>query len=119
MGVAQDSTQPDAPEPDLQPPWFVYLVRCSDSSLYTGIALDVERRFAQHQSGVRGAKFLRGRGPLELAFQGQVKDRSTALRVEYALKRWSKARKEALVLGQASFDELVASTALQPPGGPR
>ena len=73
----------------------LYLVRCRGGMLYTGIACDVERRFRDHQAG-RGAKYLRGRGALELVFQAPVGTRSQALRLERAVKRLPKRRKEEL-----------------------
>ena len=79
-------------------PWYLYMVRCRDGSLYTGIATDVERRFGQHQgSGDGGSKYLRGRGPLTLVFQERVGDRSQALKVEAMVKRLSKEKKEQLI----------------------
>ena len=80
--------------------WYLYMVRCHDGSLYTGIATDVERRFGQHQgSGDGGSKYLRGRGPLTLVFQKRVGDRSQALKVEARVKRLSKEKKELLIGG--------------------
>lgn len=77
--------------------WSIYLIRCADNSLYTGIATDVSRRVSEHEAGRLGAKYLRGRGPLTLVFQQTVGDRSRASRVEYYVKRLSKREKEALV----------------------
>lgn len=82
--------------------WHVYLVRCANGDLYTGIATDVERRFAQHLSN-RGARRLRGRGPLELAFSQPVGDRATALRIEYRIKQWRRVHKEALIAGSRAL----------------
>jgi putative endonuclease len=78
--------------------WHVYMIRCRDGTLYTGVATDVDRRFAQHREA-RGpsAKYLRGRGPLELVLRHEVGDRGLALRVERRIKRLPKARKERLV----------------------
>lgn len=74
------------------------MVRCGDGSLYTGVAKDVAKRFAEHQSqGPRCAKYLKGRGPLALVFQAQVGDKSAALKREYALKQLSKQAKEKIV----------------------
>ncbi|MGU3524665.1 GIY-YIG nuclease family protein [Enterobacteriaceae bacterium C23F] len=87
--------------------WFVYLIRSADNRLYTGITTDVERRFAEHQSG-KGAKALRGKGELQLAFARVVGDRSLALRVEYQIKQLTKRQKERLVLGDESFETLLA-----------
>lgn len=76
--------------------WFLYLVRTAKGHLYTGITLDVARRFAEHQAG-KGAKALRGKGPLTLVYWELVGARSAALKRELAVKALSKARKEALV----------------------
>jgi putative endonuclease len=80
--------------------WHLYLIRCSDGSLYTGISTDVERRFQAHQEN-RGARRLRGRGPLRLVYSRPVGDRGQALRIEHRVKRLSKAEKERLVRGEA------------------
>jgi putative endonuclease len=76
------------------PGYSVYLVRCRDGSLYTGIATDVARRLAEHEDGRKGAKYLRGKGPLSLVFQQDIGDRSLALRVESRVKRLTKREKE-------------------------
>lgn len=82
--------------------WSVYIVRCGDRTLYTGIAKDVRRRIAQHgRRGGRGAKYLRGRGPLRLVFVRAIGARSLALRVESRIKKLPKARKEALIAAGA------------------
>lgn len=79
--------------------WYLYLVRCADGSLYTGISTDVERRLAQHRSN-RGARRLRGRGPLQLVFATRLGQRGLAQRVEYRVKRLSRTDKERLVRGE-------------------
>ncbi|WKE67259.1 GIY-YIG nuclease family protein [Gallaecimonas kandeliae] len=85
-------------------PWYLYLVRTARGHLYTGITLDVARRFAEHQAG-KGAKALRGKGPLALVYAECVGSHSEALRREMEVKRFSKARKEALVAaGQAALE---------------
>lgn len=76
--------------------WSLYLVRTHTGALYTGITVDVGKRLAAHGAG-RGAKALRGRGPLLLAFTVMVGSRSTALRLEARIKRLPKAGKEQLV----------------------
>ncbi len=97
--------------------WHVYLVRCGDRSLYTGIATDVARRFAEHRLGAgRGSRYLRGRGPLELAFQQPVGTRSLALQVEGRIKRLSKADKEDLISGRKGIESLVARIRAGVPG---
>ena len=78
--------------------WHVYLISCADGSLYTGITTDVARRLAEHRAG-KGAKYLRGRGPLELAYSRPIGDRAAASREEARIKRLSKAAKEALIAG--------------------
>ena len=72
--------------------WAVYLLRCGDGTLYCGIALDVEARLAQHQAG-KGAKYTRGRTPLELVFQEACASKGDALRRERQLKRLRRADK--------------------------
>lgn len=76
----------------------MYLLRCGDGTLYCGIALDVAARLSQHREG-RGAKYTRGRTPLELAYVEPCGSKAEALRRERAIKRLSRARKAALVLG--------------------
>jgi putative endonuclease len=100
-------------------PWSVYLVRTRDDALYTGIALDVVARLAQHEAG-DGAKALRGRGPLQLAFAARVGVRGAALRLEARIKRLPKAAKERLVVaglprGWIAAARAAARTALAPP----
>lgn len=88
----------------LQPedkPWWLYIVKCTDGSLYTGITLDVVRRLKEHEDATgKGSKYLRGRGPLELVFSCQFESRNKALRQEARLKKWSKRKKERLIKGQ-------------------
>ena len=76
--------------------WYVYMLRCGDGTLYTGVTDSVERRLAAHRSG-KGAKYTRGRGPLELAYTEEVLDKSAALRREYQIKRLSRSEKERLI----------------------
>ncbi len=72
--------------------WSLYVVRCDDGSLYTGISPDVTRRLSQHAAG-QGARYLRGRAPLTLAGEVLVGDRALASRAEYRFKRLSRAEK--------------------------
>lgn len=76
--------------------WHVYLVRAGGGTLYTGIATDVDRRLEEHRSGT-GARYLRGRGPLEVVYRRKLGDRGLALRVEHAIKRLPRAEKEEVV----------------------
>ena len=78
--------------------WSVYIVRCKNGSLYTGIATDVRRRIAEHAQGNgRGAKYLRGKGPLEVVFVRDIGPRDLALRAERQIKSLPKVRKEELI----------------------
>ena len=79
----------------------VYILRCADGSLYTGAAVDVEQRLATHRAG-RGARYTRGRLPVDLVYVEPCRDWSAALRREHQLKRLTKAQKEALVKRRAS-----------------
>jgi len=87
------------------------LLRCSDNSLYTGIATDVSRRLREHEDGKLGAKYLRGRGPLTLVFQQVVGGRSRASRVEHHIKRLSKRKKEAFVRSPDMFRSHIQALA--------
>lgn len=76
--------------------WFVYMLRCGDGSLYTGIARDVQARLQMHRS-CKGAKYTRGRGPLELVYTEQCADKSEALKRELAIKALSREEKLHLI----------------------
>lgn len=82
--------------------WHLYILRCGDGTYYTGIALDVEKRFLAHASG-KGAKYTRGRGPLQLIYQEVCGDHGAALRRELEVKALSKAQKEALIASKLSI----------------
>ena len=83
-------------------PWTVYLARCSDGSLYTGITTDPVRRLAEHNRGC-GAAYTRSRLPVVLVYLEQAADRGQALRREHAIKRMSRADKQALSLLRPSI----------------
>ena len=87
--------------------YSLYIVRCADGSLYTGIATDVGRRIREHEDGSRGAKYLRGKGPLRLEFEQRLGDRSIASRVEFRIKQLDRERKEELIAGQYSLTDLL------------
>lgn len=87
--------------------YSLYILRCADDSLYTGIAIDVDRRLTEHQQGKRGARYLRGRSPLELVYRKVVGDRSRASQIEYRIKKLSKIDKEDLVQGRATLESLL------------
>ncbi len=77
--------------------WYVYMLHCADGTLYTGITDDVKKRLAAHRAG-KGAKYTRGRGPLELVYVEEQLDKSAALRREIAIKKLP--RKEKLKLAE-------------------
>ena len=77
-------------------PWYVYILRCGDGTLYTGATDDVGRRLAAHRAG-RGAKYTRGRGPLELVYVEEQLDKSAALRREWEIKRLRREQKEQMI----------------------
>lgn len=77
------------------PSYYVYLLRCGDDSIYCGITDDVAARLAAHRAG-KGAKYTRGRGPLELVLARRCADKGFALRLEYAIKQLARAEKLAL-----------------------
>ena len=79
--------------------WYLYILRCGDGTFYTGITTDVEKRLEQHRSG-RGAKYTRGRAPLELVYQEVCGDHSCALKREYAVKALKRQQKQELIMGQ-------------------
>ncbi len=87
--------------------YSLYILRCSDGTLYTGIACDVAGRLDEHRSGIRGAKYLRGRGPFALVFQCAVGDRSAAQRVEYFVKKLAKKDKLDLIAGRRELPGAV------------
>ena len=76
--------------------WHVYIVRCADRSLYTGVATNVAARVATHNAG-KGAKYTRGRRPVRLVYQECAGSRSAALKREHAIKRLVRAAKQQLV----------------------
>ena len=76
--------------------WFVYIVRCSDNSLYTGISTDVDARVAQHNKG-KGAKYTRSRVPVELVYTENLSEKGNALRREIEIKKLSPQNKRKLV----------------------
>lgn len=85
----------------------MYVVRCADNSLYTGISPDVAARLAKHDVG-KGARYLKGRGPLELAGQTVIGDRALASKVEWAFKRQTKRQKEICLGRPRGLDQFVA-----------
>ena len=81
--------------------WKLYILLCGDNTLYTGITVDVDHRFAMHQSG-KGAKYTRGRGPLKLVYVEECGTHSDALQREMAVKRLSRQEKMKLIVNNKS-----------------
>ena len=76
--------------------WSVYILRCADNTLYTGVATDLDARLAVHNAG-KGAKYTRGRLPVKLVYRESVRGRSAALKREHAIKRLPRAAKRRLI----------------------
>lgn len=76
--------------------WCVYICRCNDGTLYTGITNDIERRISEHNADKCGAKYTRSRQPVELVYEEKVKSRSVAAKREYQIKRMPLPEKRAL-----------------------
>lgn len=95
--------------------WQVYIILCTDNSLYTGITSDIERRLQQHGTS-RGAKYFRGRKPWRLAYLENGHNRSSASRREAAIKKLKRADKEALIASALNEFDTSATTGQPPPG---
>ena len=85
-------------------PYTLYILRCGDGTLYTGITSDLPRRLAAHRAG-KGAKYTRGRGPLSLVYTEGCPDKSAALRRELQIKHLHREKKEALIAAAANQDQ--------------
>ena len=94
---------------DPMPDWYLYMVRCRDGSLYTGIATDVESRLADHRTN-KGSKYLRGRGPLKLVFKKQIGEKGRALKIEHKVKNLPRHKKEALVKTGVGIEALLGGS---------
>ena len=84
-------------------PWFVYILRCADGSLYTGITTDLDRRLAEHNGSELGARYTRGRRPVMLVYSEYLENRSLASKKESLIKRLRKDQKESLISQQAKM----------------
>ncbi len=89
--------------------YSLYIVRCNSGTLYTGIATDVAKRLEEHRSGRRGAKYLRGRGPIELVFAEVAGDRARASQLEYRVKKLPRSEKLALIDGRRDLAALLSN----------
>ncbi|MEE9335242.1 MAG: GIY-YIG nuclease family protein [Granulosicoccaceae bacterium] len=77
--------------------WTVYILRCADGSLYTGITTNIDRRIQEHNEGNRGAAYTRGRRPVQLVYQFSAADRADASKHEHSVKKLSRSAKEQLI----------------------
>ena len=77
--------------------YYVYILECSDGTLYTGIATDVERRLDEHNNSDKGAKYTKVRRPLKLVYTEESQDRSSASKREYEIKKLSREKKLELI----------------------
>ncbi|MCW8839231.1 MAG: GIY-YIG nuclease family protein [Thiovulaceae bacterium] len=77
--------------------WKVYVLRCSDDTLYTGVATDLERRLDEHNNSVKGAKYTKVRRPVELVYYENCADRVDASKREYAIKKLTRTEKLELI----------------------
>ena len=77
--------------------WSLYIIEASDASLYTGITTDVERRFAEHLHGPKGARYFNGRSPLKVIYREDGHDRASASRREAEIKKLSRRAKQQLI----------------------
>ncbi len=95
--------------------WHLYIVRTRDGALYTGVTTDLARRMSEHgRSAGRGARSLRGRAPLELAYTRRIGERGMALRVEARIKRLTRAAKQALIAASPDRRGLLRRLGLAP-----
>ncbi len=77
--------------------YYVYIVECSDKTLYTGIAKDIDKRIDEHNHSAKGAKYTKARRPVSLKYVEKSEDRSSASKREYAIKQLTKKEKLALI----------------------
>ena len=94
---------PSDVKPEHDGRWRLYVLRCADESLYTGITTDVERRVQEHNEGPKGARYTRARRPVSLVAHWGHPDRSTATKAERCFKALSRARKMAVIAGDAAL----------------
>ena len=77
--------------------WFVYILQCSDKTLYTGVTTDIERRVAEHNTGNKGAKYTAARRPVKLVYSEQLDSRASAQQREHQIKSLSRQQKQQLI----------------------
>jgi len=86
--------------------WYLYIIQCDDRSLYTGITTDVPRRFKEHHEK-KGAKYLRGRKPLDLVYYYKIGDKSLALKMERKVKQLPRHKKELLITNSIKLKDII------------
>jgi len=84
--------------------WFLYVLRCSDSTFYTGVTTDVQRRLNEHNTSPRGAKYTKTRRPTELVYWISFEDRSKAQKAEYRFKKLTRRQKEEIINENRRFN---------------
>lgn len=89
--------------------YFLYIIKCADNTLYTGITTDVERRFVEHKNG-KGANYTRSRKVLKILYTEKHKDRSSALKREIEIKGWNKSKKLELINNGKLKDIILLDT---------
>jgi putative endonuclease len=87
--------------------WFVYMIRTSDAQVYTGITTDMARRWREHESGKAGARYFRGRKPVQLCYLESDHDRSSASQREYAIKSLTTIAKKQLIAEQLTQTRML------------
>jgi putative endonuclease len=92
------------------PAWSLYIIRCGDGTLYTGVAVDIQRRFEEHRAqGKKCARYLRGRGPLKLVFKRRVGERGKALKAEWRVKQLPREQKLRLIQGRLKWNDIFGT----------
>ena len=86
--------------------YYIYIIRCENNALYTGITTDLERRFDEHKHSLKGAKFTRANKPQKLEIAWKTNSRSSASKLEYSIKQLSKSQKENLISGKETISSI-------------
>lgn len=95
----------------LKTDWYIYLIQLANGALYTGITVNVERRFAEHSSmGTKAARSLKGKGPLKLVFNALAGNHSQALKLEIKIKSLPRLKKLDLINGKLNLNDLLNPT---------
>ncbi|MEO1938758.1 MAG: GIY-YIG nuclease family protein [Sulfurimonas sp.] len=85
--------------------YFLYILRCNDNTLYTGITTDLKRRLNEHNLSAKGAKYTRSRRPVELVYTEEFEDKSSAMKREYSVKKLSREKKLLMIEMQKSNEK--------------